>query len=107
MLAGAKLLWGFNVSRSAEGMNKIVLIATDTTRVELGLVDEGVFGLLKILRDAARKAEWELPTEWGARAVLRAVFRRRDAMRRAKAELAPAERHFGKCSTCVAPSRPK
>jgi hypothetical protein len=64
-LAGAKLLWGFNVSRSAEGMNKIVLIATDTTRVELGLVDEGVFGLLKILRDAARKAEWELPTEWG------------------------------------------
>jgi NAD(P)-dependent dehydrogenase (short-subunit alcohol dehydrogenase family) len=37
----AKLLWGFNVARSAEGMNKIVLIATDTTRVELGLVDEG------------------------------------------------------------------
>lgn len=64
-LAGAKLLWGFNVARSAEGMNKIVLIATDSTRVELGLVDEGVFGLLKILRDAARKAEWELPTEWG------------------------------------------
>jgi hypothetical protein len=64
-LAGAKLLWGFNVTRSAEGMNTIVLIATDSTRVELGLVDQGVFGLLKILRDAARKAEWELPMEWG------------------------------------------
>lgn len=64
-LAGAKLLWGFNVGRNAEGVNMIVLIATDSTRVELGLVDEGVFGLLKILRDAARKAEWELPMEWG------------------------------------------
>ncbi len=64
-LAGAKLLWGFNVSRTAEGVNMIVLIATDSTRVELGLVDEGVFGLLKILRDAARKAEWELQMEWG------------------------------------------
>jgi hypothetical protein len=63
-LAGAKLLWGFNVARSAEGMNKIVLIATDTTRVELGLVDEGVFGLLKILRDAARKAEWDVDMDW-------------------------------------------
>ncbi|MBI3505597.1 MAG: hypothetical protein HY059_12205 [Proteobacteria bacterium] len=63
--AQGRLLFGFNVSRNAEGMNTIVLIATDNTRVELGLVDEGVFGLLKILRDAAQKAEWDLPMEWG------------------------------------------
>jgi len=66
--AQGRLLWGFNIARNAEGMNTIVLIATDSTRVELGLVDEGVYGLMKILRDAARKAEWDLPMEWGTAA---------------------------------------
>jgi hypothetical protein len=66
--AQGRLLWGFNIARNAEGMNTIVLIATDNTRVELGLVDEGVYGLMKILRDAARKAEWDLPMEWGTAA---------------------------------------
>jgi hypothetical protein len=67
LLAGARLLWGINVARDADGMNQIVLIATDNTRVSLGLVDEGVFALMKLLRDAANKAEWDLPMEWGGR----------------------------------------
>jgi hypothetical protein len=71
--AQGRLLWGFNIARNAEGMNTIVLIATDNTRVELGLVDEGVYGLMKILRDAARKAEWDLPMEWGTAASSAAV----------------------------------
>jgi hypothetical protein len=61
-----RLLWGFNIKRQEDGRTAIVLIATDQARVDIALADDGVFGLMRILRDAAAKAEWELPLAWGA-----------------------------------------
>lgn len=61
-----RLLWGFNIHRKPEGQTAIVLIASDNARIDLTLADDGVFGLMRIFRDAAEKAEWELPLAWGA-----------------------------------------
>ena len=60
----ARLLWGVDVKRGDDANCAIVLVCTDNTRVDLGLPDEGVFGLLKILRDAARKSEWDVDMDW-------------------------------------------
>ncbi len=61
-----RLLWGFNIKRQADARTAIVLIATDNARIDIALADDGLFGLMRILRDAAAKAEWELPLTWGA-----------------------------------------
>jgi hypothetical protein len=61
-----RLLWGFNIHRKPEGQTAIVLIASDNARIDLTLADDGVFGLMRIFREAAEKAEWELPLAWGA-----------------------------------------
>ncbi|MFM7346056.1 MAG: hypothetical protein ACKO1J_11890 [Tagaea sp.] len=61
-----RLLWGFNIQRKADGHTAIVLIAIDNARIDITLADDGVFGLMRILREAADKAEWELPLAWGA-----------------------------------------
>ncbi len=61
-----RLLWGFNIKRQADARTTIVLIATDNARIDIALADDGLFGLMRILRDAAAKAEWELPLAWGA-----------------------------------------
>jgi hypothetical protein len=61
-----RLLWGFNIHRKPEGQSAIVLIASDNARIDLTLADDGVFGLMRIFREAAEKAEWELPLAWGA-----------------------------------------
>ncbi len=61
-----RLLWGFNIKRQADARTTIVLIATDNARIDIALADDGMFGLMRILRDAAAKAEWELPLAWGA-----------------------------------------
>ncbi|MBC8793263.1 MAG: hypothetical protein C6Y20_16815 [Tagaea sp. CACIAM 22H2] len=61
-----RLLWGFNIKRQADARTAIVLIATDNARIDIALADDGLFGLMRILRDAAAKAEWELPLAWGA-----------------------------------------
>lgn len=61
-----RLLWGFNIKRLPDARTTIVLIATDNARIDIALADDGVFGLMRILRDAAAKAEWELPLAWGA-----------------------------------------
>lgn len=60
----ARLLWGVDVKRGEDALCAIVLVCTDNTRVDIALPDEGVFGLLKILRDAARKAEWDVDMDW-------------------------------------------
>jgi hypothetical protein len=60
----ARLLWGVDVKRGDDANCAIVLVCTDNTRIDLGLPDAGVFGLLKILRDAARKAEWDVDMDW-------------------------------------------
>ncbi len=61
-----RLLWGFNIKRQPDARTAIVLIATDNARIDIALADDGLFGLMRILRDAAAKAEWELPLAWGA-----------------------------------------
>ncbi len=61
-----RLLWGFNIKRQADARTAIVLIATDSSRIDISLADDGLFGLMRILRDAATKAEWELPLAWAA-----------------------------------------
>lgn len=61
-----RLLWGFNIQRKADGHTAIVLIAIDNARIDLTLADDGVFGLMRIFREAAEKSEWELPLAWGA-----------------------------------------
>jgi hypothetical protein len=61
-----RLLWGFNINRKPDGQTAIVLIASDNARIDLALADDGVFGLMRIFREAAEKAEWELPLAWGA-----------------------------------------
>ncbi len=61
-----RLLWGFNIKRQADARTTIVLIATDNARIDIALADDGLFGLMRILRDAAAKAEWELPLAWGS-----------------------------------------
>jgi hypothetical protein len=61
-----RLLWGFNIQRKENGQTAIVLIASDNARIDLTLADDGVFGLMRIFREAAEKAEWELPLAWGA-----------------------------------------
>jgi hypothetical protein len=61
-----RLLWGFNIHRKESGHTTIVLIASDHARIDLDLADDGVFGLMRIFREAAEKAEWELPLAWGA-----------------------------------------
>lgn len=61
-----RLLWGFNIQRKPDGHTAIVLIAIDNARIDLTLADDGVFGLMRIFREAADKAEWELPLAWGA-----------------------------------------
>lgn len=66
VLAPPRLLWGFNIKRQPDARTAIVLIATDNSRIDIALADDGLFGLLRILRDAAAKAEWELPLAWGA-----------------------------------------
>ena len=65
-MAPPRLLWGFNIQRKPDGQTAIVLIAVDNARIDLGLADDGVFGLMRILRDAAEKDEWGLPLAWGA-----------------------------------------
>jgi len=60
----ARLLWGIDVKRGDDAHCAIVMVCTDSTRVDISLPDEGVFGLLKILRDAARKAEWDVDMDW-------------------------------------------
>jgi len=60
----ARLLWGMQVKRTPEGMNKIALMALDGTRVDVSLSDRGTFGLMKILRDAASRAEWDIEMAW-------------------------------------------
>jgi hypothetical protein len=65
-LAGARLLWAFNITRKQDGFTSMVVVATDNARFDINLADDGVFGLMKILRDAAQSAEWELPMEWGS-----------------------------------------
>ena len=61
-----RLLWGFNIQRKDNGQTTIVLIASDNARIDLNLADDGVFGLMRIFREAAEKAEWDLPLAWGA-----------------------------------------
>ena len=61
----AHLLWAFQALRSPDGSTLVSLIAWDRTRLDLTLADDGLFGLMKLLRDSARAAEWELPMEWG------------------------------------------
>ncbi len=63
-LQQARLLWGMQVKRTPEGMNNIALMALDGTRVDVALTDQGVFGLMKILRDAAERAEWDIDMAW-------------------------------------------
>jgi hypothetical protein len=65
-LPSPRLLWGFNIKRQGDARTTIVLIATDNARIDIALADDGLFGLMRILRDAAAKAEWELPLAWGA-----------------------------------------
>lgn len=65
-LPSPRLLWGFNIKRQPDARTTIVLIATDNARIDIALADDGLFGLMRILRDAAAKAEWELPLAWGA-----------------------------------------
>ncbi|MBI1245876.1 MAG: hypothetical protein GC202_12800 [Alphaproteobacteria bacterium] len=64
--AQVRLLWGMQVKRTPEGMNNIALMALDGTRVDVSLGDSGVFGLMKILRDAAARAEWDIEMAWAA-----------------------------------------
>jgi hypothetical protein len=61
----AHLLWAFHILRNPDGTTLVSLIAWDRLRLDLNLADDGLFGLMKLLRDAARTAEWELPMEWG------------------------------------------
>ena len=61
-----RLLWGFNIQRKENGQTTIVLIAIDNARIDLNLADDGVFGLMRIFREASEKAEWDLPLAWGA-----------------------------------------
>jgi hypothetical protein len=63
-MTNARLLWGMQVKRTPEGMNNIALMALDGTRVDVSLSDQGVFGLMKILRDAAGRAEWDIDMAW-------------------------------------------
>ncbi|MCA3261630.1 MAG: hypothetical protein ING44_06800 [Telmatospirillum sp.] len=61
----AHLLWAFHILRNPDGTTLLSLITWDRMRLDLTLADDGLFGLMKLLRDAARTAEWELPMEWG------------------------------------------
>ncbi len=61
----AHLLWAFHILRNPDGSTLLSLITWDRMRLDLTLADDGLFGLMKLLRDAARTAEWELPMEWG------------------------------------------
>jgi hypothetical protein len=61
----AHLLWAFNILRNADASTALTLTCWDRLQLTINLADDGLFGLMKLLRDCARVAEWEIPMEWG------------------------------------------